>query len=83
MTTKFKNFILFDLDAPGAGRALAEIDSCIGAGNPTVYGHVCCVGFWVGSDYKNDEKYAKEQIDKCKKILAKHNVKYKYSTFTV
>ena len=83
MTNKYKNFIIFNVNQVGAAKAMAEIDCSMGAGNPILYGDVCCVGFWVNSSYKSDDKYAKEQKEKTEKILKKYNVKYKYSTFNV
>lgn len=82
MINKYGDFIIFNLNQAGAAKAMASIDSSLGAGNPTVYGDVCCVGFWV-REGEDDQKYVKDQINKCKKILNSNNVSYKYAKFNV
>ena len=82
MTNVYKNFIVFKLDQCNADQALAAIDGKCGVGSPTVVGDYCMVTFWndIGN---NPDKWAKNAITNCKKILDKYKIDYKLSTFSI
>jgi len=82
MTNKYKDFIIFNVNQFGAAKAMAAIECSCSSGNPTLYGDVCCVGFWV-NETTNDKSYVTNQVNKCKKILKQYDIKYKYATFKI